>query len=393
MSSHLVDGLATTDALAAVFSDESVLQAMLDVESALARVQAMLGIIPGSAAAAIVKAARASEFDATAIARAARASATPIVPLVAALRERVASVDGDCASSVHYGVTSQDISDTALVMLLTRAVPIIGGTQMRIARRLRAMSDEHADTVMTGRTLLQPATPITFGLKVATWYAGIHRAWRQLEEAIAAAAVVQCGGPAGTLAALADKGKPVRWALADALALHDGPPWHTERGRLAVVACGCGILTGALGKMARDVSLLMQHEVGEVAEPGGGSSSMPHKRNPAGSVRALAAATRTPGLVAAYLAGMVQEHERAAGGWQAEWPTLAALIQTTGAASEAMADVTEGLTVDRERMRKNLDRVVESKFISPSVADALRRDLLACGERTSEDTRVEPDTL
>ena len=143
-----------------------------------------------------------------------------------------------------------------------------------------------------------------------------------------------------------------------------------------MVACGCGILTGALGKMARDVSLLMQYQVGEVAEPGGGSSSMPHKRNPAGSVRALAAATRAPGLVAAYLTGMVQEHERAAGGWQAEWPTLAALIQTTGAASEAMADVTEGLTVDPERMRKNMEGVGEPMLISFGAADALRRELL-----------------
>jgi 3-carboxy-cis,cis-muconate cycloisomerase len=376
MSSYLVDGLGTTDALAAVFSDESVLQVMLDVESALARVQAGLGIIPQTAATAIAAAARADHFDAASLAREGRASATPIVPLVAALRARVASVDAGAASFVHWGVTSQDISDTALVMLLKRTAPILEGTQTRLAQTLRAMSEAHAGTRMTGRTLLQPATPITFGLKVATWYAGIRRAWRQLEEAIAAAAVIQCAGPAGTLAALGDKGVPVRWALADALALHDGPPWHTERGRLAVVACGCGILTGALGKMARDVSLLMQYEVGEVAEPGGGSSSMPHKRNPAGSARALAAATRTPGLVAAYLTGMVQEHERAAGGWQAEWPTLAALIQTTGAASEAMADVTEGLTVDRERMRQNMEGVGEPMFISLGAADALRRELL-----------------
>jgi 3-carboxy-cis,cis-muconate cycloisomerase len=376
MSSHLVDGLGTTDALAAVFSDESVLQAMLDVESALARVQGELGVIPENAATAIAAAAHADQFDAASLAREARASATPIVPLVAAFRERVASVDADAASFVHWGVTSQDISDTALVMLLKRTVPLIGGTQTRLAQRLRATSDEHAGTVMAGRTLLQPATPITFGLKVAAWYAGIQRSWRQLQEAIEAAAVVQCAGPAGTLAVLGDNGVAVRRALAGALALRDGPPWHTERVRLAVVACGCGILTGALGKMARDVSLLMQFEVGEASEPGGGSSSMPHKRNPAGSARALAAAVRTPGLVAAYLTGLVQEHERAVGGWQAEWPTLAALIQTTGAASEAMADVAEGLTVDRERMRRNMDAVGEPMLTSVGAADALRRELL-----------------
>lgn len=376
MSSHLVDSLGTTDALAAVFSDGAVLQAMLDVESALARVQGELGVIPENAATAIAAAAHADQFDAAALAREARAAATPIVPLVAAFRERVASVDADAASFVHWGVTSQDISDTALVILLKRAVPIIDATQSRLAQALRAMSDEHAGTVMAGRTLLQPAAPITFGLKVATWYAAIHRSWRQLEESIEAAADVQCAGPAGTLAGFGDQGLAVRRALADALRLHDGPPWHTDRGRLAVVASGCGILTGALGKMARDVSLLMQYELGEASEPGGGSSSMPHKRNPAGCVRALAAAVRAPGLVAAYLTGMVQEHERAAGGWQAEWPTLVALMQTTGAASEAMADVAEGLTVDRDRMRRNMEAVGEPMFTSLGAADALRRELL-----------------
>src|SRR5437868_9857241 len=216
MSSHLVDGLGTTDALAAVFSDASVLEAMLDVESALARVQSGLGLVPPAAAAAIVAAARADYFDAAALAREARSSATPIVPLVATLRRRVAAVDGDSAAFVHLGVTSQDISDTALVLLLRRAMPIIGGTQTRLAQKLRALSDEHAGTVMAGRTLLQPAAPITFGLKVATWHAGIGRSWRQLQAAIETAAVVQCAGPAGTLAALGDQGIAVRRALADA---------------------------------------------------------------------------------------------------------------------------------------------------------------------------------
>jgi 3-carboxy-cis,cis-muconate cycloisomerase len=376
MSSHLVDGLGTTDALAAVFSDESVLQVMLDLESALARVQSGLGLVPEKAAAAIVAAARADYYDAASLAREARASATPIVPLVAALRRRVASVDSDSASFVHLGVTSQDISDTALVLLLKRARPIIGATQTKLVQKLRAISDEHAGTMMAGRTLLQPATPITFGLKVATWHAGIRRSWSQLQEAIEAAAVVQCAGPAGTLAALGDKGIAVRRALAEALKLKDGPPWHVERTRLASVACGCGILTGALGKMARDVSLLMQFEVGEASEPGGGSSSMPRKRNPAGCARALAAAVRTPGLVAAFLAGMGQEHERAVGGWQAEWPTLAALVQATGAASEAMANVAEGLTVDAERMRRNMNAMGEPMLTPIGAAEALRRELL-----------------
>src|SRR5436190_2233681 len=229
MSAHLVDGLGTTDALAAVFSDASVLQAMLDVESALARVQGALGLIPENAARAIATVAGADQFDAAALSRAARASGTPIVLLVAALRERVASVDAGSASFVHWGVTSQDISDNALVMLLKRTVPLIGGTQARIAQTLRATSNEHAGTLMAGRTLLQPAMPITFGLKVAGWHAAIQRSWRALQQSIDVAAVVQCGGAAGTLAGLGDKGMAVRRALAEALELHDGPSWHTDR--------------------------------------------------------------------------------------------------------------------------------------------------------------------
>jgi 3-carboxy-cis,cis-muconate cycloisomerase len=376
MNAHLVDGLGTTDALTAVFSDAAVLQAMLDVESALARVQARLGVVPETAARSIAAAARIDLFDSAAIARDGRASATPLVPFVTALRQRVASVDPDGARFVHWGVTSQDISDTVLVLTIKRAASSLGATQERLERSLRQRSDEHAGTVMTGRTLLQPAAPITFGLKIAAWYAGIHRSWRQLQGAIDAASVVQCAGAAGTLAALDDKGIAVRRALAEALELGDGPPWHTDRSRLAAVACGSGILTGALGKMARDVSLLMQYEVAEAFEPGGSSSSMPHKRNPAACARALAAAVRTPGLVGAFLSGLVQEHERALGGWQAEWPTLAALIQATGAASEAMADVAEGLTVDADRMRRNIEAVGEPMNTSIGAADALRRELL-----------------
>ena len=375
MSAQLVDGLGTTEALADLFSDPTVLQAMLDVESALARVQASLGLIPPEAAAAIRTASRADRFDAAAIARDGLATATPVVPLVAALRAHVGTIDGACATFVHYGVTSQDVSDTALVLLIKRAALPIGETQDRIARALRMLSNTHADTLMTGRTLLQPATPITFGLKVATWHAGIYRSWRELQRAIDAAAVVQCGGPAGTLAGMDDRALAVRTGLAAALDLRDEPVWHTTRDRLAAVACHSAILTGALAKMARDVALLMQHEVAEAFEPGGGSSSMPHKRNPSGCARAIAASVRTSGLAAAYLSGMVQEHERAVGGWQAEWPTLSALIQATGAASEAIAGVAEGLTIDPDRMRRNLDST-PCAGTSAGAAEAMRLELL-----------------
>jgi 3-carboxy-cis,cis-muconate cycloisomerase len=208
---------------------------------------------------------------------------------------------------------------------------------------------------MLGRTLLQPAAPTTFGLKTALWYAGLDRAWSSLLAACDGAATIQFGGASGTLAAVGVRARDVATALARVLDLQPSPPWHTDRSRLAAVVAASGIYTGAVAKIARDVALMMQPEVGEAAERGGGSSSMPHKRNPAGAVVALAASSRMPSLVAAYLAAMVQEHERAAGGWQAEWPIVADAIQTTGAAVRAMADAVEFLEVFPGRMRSNLE--------------------------------------
>jgi 3-carboxy-cis,cis-muconate cycloisomerase len=363
MSSPAIDGVGTTEELGALFSDDSILAALLLVESTAAQVQGRLGLVPARAAAAIQEAAQPREFDVAALARGARDSGTLVVPLVAALRARVASLDPASARFVHWGLTSQDVSDTALVLIVKRARTLLATTQERLERTLRARSDEHARTIMVGRTLLQPAAPITFGLKIAGWYAGIHRSWNRLSHAIDAACVLQCGGAAGTLASFGRDGLTLRRSLADALDLREGDgPWHTERDRLAAMACACGVLIGALGKMARDVSLLMQQEVGEAFEPGGGSSAMPHKRNPAACAIALAAATRAPGLVAAFLTGVVQEHERSVGGWQAEWPTLTSLIQATGAASAALAGVAEGLTVDTGRMRANLDTAGAALF-------------------------------
>jgi 3-carboxy-cis,cis-muconate cycloisomerase len=213
---------------------------------------------------------------------------------------------------------------------------------------------------MLGRTLMQPAPPTTFGLKAAGWLNAIRRSHQRLNNAFAATLIVQFGGASGTLASLGEQGLAVGRALADELGLGlPDAPWHTHRDRLAELICACGILTGSLGKMARDISLLMQGEVGEAAEPSepgrGGSSTMPHKRNPTGCSLALAAAVRVPGLVAGFLSAMVQEHERALGGWQSEWPTVSGIIQTCGLAAASMAEVAEGLTVDPARMRTNLE--------------------------------------
>lgn len=356
MTSFLIDAFVTTPPLADTFSDAAVLQTMLDVEAAVARVQSRLQLIPAVAATAIGEATRAEFFDVAQIAADARRSATPVVPLVAALTARVAQTHPDHAGYVHWGLTSQDISDTALVITLRRSVSLLERDHVQLIQRLAALSDRHAGSVMLGRTLLQPATPITFGLKVAGWYGAITRSWDAVMRAADEGLLLQCGGAAGTLASLGANGPAVAQGLADELGLpNPGASWHAHRDRLAAFVTALGIYSAALGKMARDVSLLMQAEVGEVSEPGGSSSAMPHKRNPAGCALILAVANRMPGLVSGYLSGMVQEHERGIGGWQVEWPTCSALMQTAGSGLSAAVAMVDGLSVNVERMRANLD--------------------------------------
>jgi 3-carboxy-cis,cis-muconate cycloisomerase len=388
MSRHLVDSLATTDALSTVFADAAMMQAMLDFESALAAAQAELGVIPRAAADAIVTSARAGHFDPERIGREARAHATVAIPLVGALRAHVRAVDADAARFVHWGATSQDVSDSALVLTIARARPFLAADERRLDAALTNLSNAHAGSVMLARTLLQPASPTTFGLKAAHWTAAVRRGWARVEREFDAACVVQLGGAAGTLAAMADRGPAVAEGVARRLALTmPAAPWHTNRDGLAGLICALGVFTGTLGKIARDLSLLMQDEIGEAAEPGGGSSTLPHKRNPAGAAVAIAAATRMPSLVSAYLSAMVQEHERAAGGWQSEWPTVAAVVQAAGAALAALGAAVEGLTVDPARMRANIERtggavfaervvVLAAPRIGRDAAEALVRDAL-----------------
>jgi len=357
---RLIDSLAATPAMADVFSDASILQAMLDFEAALARAEARTGVIPQSAADTITRLTQAEVFDAAQLAQHSLRAGTMSIPLVKALTDRVHSADPESAKFVHWGATSQDAADTAMVLLLRRASAILAADHVRILSALRRLSDRHAATVMLGRTLLQPAPPITLGLKVAGWFGALKRSWARLEAAFAETMIVELGGASGTLAALDEHGMAVRAALAEELQLQNpDAPWHTHRDRLAAVMCACGIYTGSLAKMARDVSLLMQGEVGEAAEPGadgrGGSSTMPHKRNPTGCSLILAAANRVPGLVASFLFGMAQEHERGVGGWQAEWATIARVMEDTSLALASMTEVAEGLSVDASRMRANID--------------------------------------
>ena len=361
MSMRLIDSLATTPALAELFSDESVLRAMLDFESALARAEARTGVIPKDAADIITALAKPGSFDAAALSIAAFRAGTPAIPLVKALTEQVRKTNAEAARFVHWGATSQDVVDSAMSLLLKRAEPILIADLLRIEKALAGLSDQHKHSVMLGRTLLQPAPPVTFGLKAAGWLGPVRRGRRRLQNGFRNAAVLQFGGATGTLASLGDRGIAVIEALSVELGLRNssGAPWHTQRDQLATLVCACGVLTGSLGKMARDIVLLMQNEVGEASEPGGegrgGSSTMPHKRNPTACSLTLAAAHRVPGLVSSFLSAMLQEHERGVGGWQAEWPVVATVIQSTGVATSSMAEVAEGLSVDAEKMRRNIE--------------------------------------
>ncbi len=353
----LFDGVLARGRVREAVGDRAWLQAMLDVEAALARAQARVGLLPAEHAEAITRACRAGAFDLAAIGEAAAASGNPVVPLVRAL---TAAVPGAAAGAVHSGATSQDVLDSAAMLVAHRALGPLLDDLEAAAAAAAGLADAHRGTVMAGRTLLQQALPITFGLKAAGWLVGLDEAARRLEELRRTRLAVQLGGAAGTLASLGPAGGEVLAALADELGLAEPAlPWHTVRTRVAELAGALGTAAGVAGKVARDITLLAQTEVAEVRERGpagrGGSSTLPHKRNPVAAVAALACAEQAPGLVATLLAAMVQEHERAAGAWHAEWRPLGDLLRTTGSAVAWLRDSLERLEVDPERMRRNLD--------------------------------------
>jgi 3-carboxy-cis,cis-muconate cycloisomerase len=306
-------------------------------------------------------------YDPAALAAAARRTATLTVPLVKALTAEVKKRSAAASAYVHWGATSQDVIDTAMVMQLGEALPPLLKDLCGIVRAFAKLAKRHRTTTMLGRTLLQPATPLALGQKVAGWATDIERARRRLETSFAETQILQFGGASGSLSALGKKAEPVMKSLARRLELKLPPaPWFTQRVRVAALAQDAALVVGALAKAARDISLMMQIEVGEMAEPSGpgrgGSSTMPHKRNPVGAALILAAAHRAPMLAATIVAGLAQEHERALGGWQAEWPTLAALIECLGSAVEAMAEVAPGLAVDADAIQANMDATEAAVF-------------------------------
>ncbi|GAA2850118.1 3-carboxy-cis,cis-muconate cycloisomerase [Streptosporangium fragile] len=350
----LFSGMFARGGASAEVTDAAWLAAMLDVEAALAAAQAGIGLVPAGVPAALEKACRPELYDVAGLSTAAARSGNPVIPLVAALRERV---DPGLRRFVHYGATSQDVNDTAAMLVAGRALAPILADLSACAGACARLADRHRGTAMAGRTVLQHAVPVTFGLKAALWLSALDGARTHLAGLLPLP--VQYGGAAGTLSVLGGRGHEVLPRLAAELGLAEPVvPWHTDRAPVARLACALGTAAGTLGKVATDVKLLAQTEVAEVAEPAepgrGGSSAMPHKRNPVGAMSVLACVQRVPGLVGSVLAGMVQEHERAAGPWQAEWETLGELLRLTGSAASWLREVLEGLTVDADRMRANL---------------------------------------
>jgi 3-carboxy-cis,cis-muconate cycloisomerase len=367
MSEHLgSNGFTLTGPMSAsadmlpVFSDQAAVQRMLDFEAALARAEAAHGVIPASAAAPIAACCKAARMDLPALAQAAAAAGNLAIPLLRQLTAAVLREDAEAGKYVHWGATSQDAIDTGLVLQLRDALGLIDADLAALADALASLARAHRDTTMVGRTWMQHALPTSLGLKAAGCLDAVLRHQQRLREVRGRALALQFGGAAGTLASLGDKGLAVAATLAQELGLSlPDLPWHTQRDRVAEAATVLGLLTGTLGKMARDISLLMQTDVAEAAEPSapgrGGSSTMPHKRNPVGCAAALTAAMRVPALVSTMLSGMVQEHERALGGWQAEWDTLPDIVLLTSGALRQMRDIAAGLQVDAARMRANLD--------------------------------------
>jgi len=346
--------------VATLFADDARLQAMLDFEAALAAAEAECGIIPAAAATAIAGVCRVARLDHTGFAGAAAQAGNLAIPLVKRLTEAVAAVDRDAARFVHWGATSQDAIDTGMVLQLRGALDHLERELARLADALARLAAAHKSTAMVGRTWLQHALPVTFGLKAAGWLDGVERHRERLAALRPRLLVLQFGGAAGSLASLGERGLEVAAALARRLDLGlPDLPWHGQRDRLAELATTLGLIAGSLGKLARDLSLLMQTEIGEAFEAAGegrgGSSTMPHKRNPVIAAAVLAAATRAPGLVATMLSAMVQEHERGLGGWHAEWVALPELVILTAGALTQTADLVAGLELDPARMRANLD--------------------------------------
>ena len=379
--SSLTAGMFSSPAMQQIFSAENTVQRMLDFEAALSRSLALAGLIPEDAVSPVLQACKAPRIDLKALSLAAHHAGNVAIPLVKQLTAEVASIDPKAARYVHWGSTSQDVIDSGMVLQLLEAIDVMSADCAALANTLAQLSERYRNTPVMGRTWLQHALPITFGLKAAGWLDVILRHQQRLHHLRASVAVLQFGGATGSLASLGEQGMTVAADVARLLGLTlPNAPWHAHRDRLAECATVFGLLTGSLGKIARDLSLQMQTEVGELAEPQapgrGGSTTLPHKRNPVGCAAVLTASVRVPGLVSSLLSGMVNEHERALGGWQAEWDCLPEIACLCGAALTQIRQVLEGLHVDTERMRANIDQtrgLVMAEAVSLALAAHIGR--------------------
>jgi 3-carboxy-cis,cis-muconate cycloisomerase len=383
-------------------SDAALLAAMARFEGALAKASVGAGLVPAEAAEMIARVAAGAQFDAAAVGKAARRSATLTIPFVKSLTEQVAAVSLEAARYVHFGATSQDVADTGVTLCLGPASERVLALSRRLGNAAAALAKKHAQTPMVARTLLQPAVPISFGWKAAVWLSALARSHARFREASIEACVLQFGGAGGTLSAYGSHGDTIAVALAKELGLPRAPvTWHSTRDGFARLGAETAILAGAAGKIARDVSLMMQPEVGEVSEPAaagrGGSSAMPHKRNPVGCVAALEAAQRLPHLAAVLLQQLAPEHERGLGQWQGQWFTLRDLLCSAASALAAMAEVLEGLEVNAAAMLANLERsrgLVYSENVAVRLGQALGKQAAhALTEKLCETAVREGKTL
>jgi 3-carboxy-cis,cis-muconate cycloisomerase len=342
-----------------LFGERRTLQAMLDFESGLARAQALLGLIPASAAEEISRCCKAELFDIEVLTQGATASGNLAIPMVKQLTALVRGHSVMAAGYVHFGATSQDAIDTGLILQLRSELSLIEERLKEACEAVADLTRNHRNTPMAGRTWLQHAVPVTFGLKTAGWLDSLLRHFERLGELRRRVLVLQFGGAAGTLASLGDQGIEVANALGKELGLAvPNLPWHANRDRISEAATFHGVLMGTLGKIARDLSLLMQTEIGEAAEPAnagsGGSSTMPQKKNPIVCAVVLSSAIRVPALVSTILTAMPQEHERGLGGWQAEWETLPEICTLTLGALEKLTAALRSLDVYPKSMQRNL---------------------------------------
>jgi 3-carboxy-cis,cis-muconate cycloisomerase len=357
------------DAMREAVSGRAWLAAMLEAERALANAEAIAGVIPAHAAGPIADACRPERFDLDRLAEAGRGAGNPVEPLV---RELTAAVGGEAAGYVHWGATSQDILDTAAMLVARRACGLVAEWAGALADRCAELAREHRTTPMAARTLLQQAVPTTFGLKAAGWLAGVAEGRERLVAVRAGRLQAQLGGAAGTLGALGERGPAVLGLFARQLELAEPAlPWHTNRVSVAELGSALAVLAGAAAKVGRDVVLLSQTEVAEVAEGAdGGSSTMPHKRNPIASTLAIACAVQAQAQAGVLVRGIEHEHERAAGAWHAEWEALSGALAYAGGAVAAAGGALEGLRVDAARMRANLE-ATSGLVMAESLAFAL----------------------